>query len=352
MRAHPVRTVCLLLLLCSLGPPSAWAAQAPEAPWAIILGQDAKRPTVAKLLAAQKKARALAWVKPAKGFPKLVASKSLPGLPEGQHVLLLGVCGTKAEAQAARALVRPMVPDVAVQQLTGTAALACPAPNALKAELPADAKAEGTFAFPDAPGLELTVHRVAPSPALACPATDLLLRVVQGDAVLARHVMKGQCAGACNPQEQEAAKARVASLQEKARQGDTMAEMMLKNVSVDCQARQTHFKTVLTELGAPVAVVAQEPAMNSRMPDVGMLVGPGCGKLIVSPYLSGETGAQDLSKVLAKADAEGPEGWKAFSVFVPGRDPTAQAERRHLGHFVWIAPKCEWVTDDEEGQDM
>ncbi|RKG74810.1 hypothetical protein [Corallococcus terminator] len=349
MRTHPVRTVCLLLLSCLLCP---WSARAAEAPWAIVLGQDAKRPAVTKLLAEQKKARAFAWVKPAKGFPKLVASKALPGLPEGQHVLLLGVCGTKEEAQAARALVRPMVPEASVQQLTGPTALACPAPNALKAELPADAKAQGSFAFPDAPGLELTVHRVAPIPALACPTTDLWLRVVQGNAVLARHVMKGQCAGACTPQEQEAAKARVASLQAKARQGDSTAELMLKNVSVDCQARQTHFKTVLTELGQPVAVVAQEPAMSSRMPDVGMLVGPGCGKLIVSPYLSGETGKEDLSKAQAKADAEGQEGWRAFSVFVPGPDPTAVAERRHLGHFVWIAPKCEWVTDDEEGQDM
>ncbi|RYZ36624.1 MAG: hypothetical protein EOO71_31100 [Myxococcaceae bacterium] len=305
MRAPPVRNPCLLLLLCMLCP---WSAGAAEGPWAIVLGQDAKRPAVTTLLAAQKKARAFAWVKPAKGFPKRVASKTLPGLPEGQHVLLLGVCGTQAQAQAARALVRPMVPEVSVQQLTGAAALSCPVPHALKAELPADAKPQGSFAFPDAPGLELTVHRVPPSPALACPATDLLLRVVQGDAVLARHEMKGQCAGACTPREKEAAKARVASLQAKARQGDSTAELMLKSLSVDCEPRQTHFKTVLTELGPPVAVVAQEPEMQNRMPDVGMLVGPGCGKLIVSPYLSGETGKEDLSKAQAKADAEGPEG--------------------------------------------
>ncbi|CAM4257941.1 hypothetical protein G4177_15705 [Corallococcus sp. ZKHCc1 1396] len=348
MRVPPLWNVWLLLL-CALGPRSVLAA---EAPWAIVLGQDAKRPLVAKLLAAQKQARAFAWVKPAKGFPKLVASKALPGLPEGQHVLLLGVCGTKEEAEAARALVRSMVPGVSVQPLTGAAALACPSPNALKEALPADAKAQGTFPFPDAPGLELTVHRVTPSPAPACPTTDLLLRVVRGDAVLARQVMKGQCVGPCTPKQKQEEAARLASLQERARQGDAMAELRLKQGGVACQARQTHFKTVLTGLGPPVAVIAQEPAMHERMRDVGMLVGAGCGRLLVSPYLSGETGTGDLSRAQAKADADGPEGWKAFSVFLPAPDPEAQAGRRHLGHYVWLAPKCEWVTDDAEGQDM
>ncbi|NOK16101.1 hypothetical protein [Corallococcus carmarthensis] len=331
----------LAVLSCVLSSTGALGA---EAPWAVVLGQDAMAPELSTKLAALKKDRAFAWVKPAKGFPKVMAAKALPGLPAEQQFAVLGVCGTKEEAEGAVALVQPWAQDASVQQLTGTAALSCPTPNALKSPLKADAKAEATHPFPDAPGLVLTEHRLNPRTVMECKSSDLLLRVAQGPAVLAEVLMKGRCVGPCTPEAQAQAKERVLALQAQAKQGSTTAELLLKDSATSCMARDAHVKKVLTDLGMPMAVVAiGSPIVSQKKPD-GVLMAPGCGKLVESPYLT-EPGSGDLTLMEVVADQPGPEAWRRFNVSTAGQ---------HMAHLAWNARKCEWEQDDAEpeGQDM
>lgn len=336
----PVWSV-LAVLSCVLSSTGALGA---ESPWAVVLGQDAKAPALSKQLAALKQDRAFAWVKPAKGFPKVMAAKALPGLEEGQQFAVLGVCGTKAEAEGAMALVKPWAQDASVRQLSGSAALACPTANALKSPLKTDAKVEATHPFPDAPGLVLTEQRVNPKTVMECQASDLLLRVSQGASVLAEVLMKGQCVGPCTPEEQAQAKERVMALQAQVKQGSTTAELLLKDSPTACMARDSHVQKVLTDLGMPMAVVAMgSPMLSQKKPD-GVLMAPGCGRLVESPYLTG-SGPDDLTLVEVAADQPGPEAWKRFNVSMAGQ---------HVAHLVWRASRCEWEMDDPEpeGQDM
>ncbi|NOK33514.1 hypothetical protein HMI49_09920 [Corallococcus exercitus] len=337
---RPVWSV-LAVLCCVL---SSTGALGEEAPWVVVLGQDAKVFTAAKQLAAWKQDRVFAWVKPVKGFPKVLAARALPGLPADQQFVVLGVCGTKEEAEGARALVRPWVQGASVQQLTATAALSCPTPNALNSPLKTDAKADATHPFPDAPGLVLTEHRLNPRKVMECRASDLLLRVAQGPAVLAEVLMKGQCVGPCTPEEQLQAKERVAALQAQVKQGSTTAELLLKDSATECMARDSHVQKVITDLGMPMAVVASgSPIVSIKKPE-GVLMAPGCGKLVQSPYLTGP-GSNDLSLVEVEADQPGPEAWKRFNVSAAGQ---------HVAHLVWASSRCEWRSDDPEpeGQDM
>ncbi|MGE6758076.1 hypothetical protein ACQKGO_08710 [Corallococcus interemptor] len=325
---RPVWSV-LAVLSCVLSSTGALGA---EAPWAVVLGQDAKT------LAALKKDRAFAWVKPAKGFPKVM------GLEQGQPFAVLGVCGTKEEAERSMALVKPWAQGASVRQLTGTAALSCPTPNALKSPLKTDVKAAATHPFPDAPGLVLTEHRLNPRTVMQCQSSDLLLRVAQGPAVLAEVLLKGQCLGPCTPEEQAQAKERVLALQAQVKQGSTVAELLLKDTPTACMARDSHVQKVLTDLGMPMAVVALGSGLvNVPRPD-GVLMAPGCGKLVQSPSLTVGS-ADDLSLVEVAADQPGPDAWRRFNVSMAGQ---------HAAHLVWSARKCEWERDDPEpeGQDM
>ncbi|NRD55995.1 hypothetical protein [Corallococcus exiguus] len=337
---RPVWSV-LAVLSCVLSSTGALGA---EAPWAVVLGQDANAPALSKKLAELKKDRALAWVKPAKGFPKVMAAKALPGLEEGQQFAVLGVCGTKEDADRAMALVLPWAQDASVRQLTGTAALSCPTPNALKSPLKTDAKVAASHPFPNAPGLVLTEHRLNPRTVMECQSSDLLLRVAQGPAVLAEVLMKGRCVGPCTPEDQAQAKERVMALQAQAKQGSTTAELLLKDSATSCMARDARVQKVVTDLGMPMAVVAVgSPIVSMKKPD-GVLMAPGCGKLVESPSLT-EPGADDLSLVELMADQPGPEAWKRFNVSTAGQ---------HVAHLVWNARKCEWQSDapEPEGQDM
>ncbi|MHA7633543.1 hypothetical protein [Corallococcus sp. M7] len=338
---RPVWSV-LAVLSCVLSSTGALGA---EAPWAVVLGQDAKAPALSRQLAALKKDRAFAWVKPAKGFPKVMAAKALPGLEAGQQFAVLGVCGTKEDAEAAMALVKPWAQGASVQQLTGTAALSCPTANALKSPRKTDAKVEATHPFPNAPGLVLTEQRVNPKTVMECRASDLLLRVARGSTVLAEVLLEGQCVGDCTPEAQTKAKQRAAELQEMAKQGNTNAALMLKDFTTGCMSRESRVQKVLTDLGVPMAVMGlASPMLSQQKPD-GVLMAPGCGKLVQSPYLTGAAGADDLTQVNVVADQPDPEAWKRFNVSVSGQ---------HAAHLVWNARKCEWAMDDPEpeGQDM
>ncbi|MBN8233584.1 hypothetical protein JYK02_39290 [Corallococcus macrosporus] len=337
---RPVWSV-LAALSCVL---SASGALGAEAPWAVVLEQGAKAPALSKSLAALKKDRALAWVKPAKGFPKVMAAKALPGLPAGRQFAVLGVCGTKEEAEGAMALVRPWARTASVQQLTGDAALSCPTPNALKSPLQTDAKVEATHPFPDAPGLVLTEQRVNPKTVMECKASDLLLRVSHGSTVLTEVLLKGQCLGACSPEEQRTQKVRIAELQASAKQGNQVADQLLKDLTPGCMSRESRVVKVLTELGMPMAAVSLASELESSPMPSGVLMAPGCGKLVQSPYLT-EPGREDLSRVKVVADKPGADAWRRFNVSIADQ---------HAAHLVWTARQCEWRMDDPEpeGQDM
>jgi hypothetical protein len=138
-----------------------------------------------------------------------VASESLPGLAPGLRVLVLGVCGSKETALAARARVLPMVPDAYVKQLSGPAPLACPSPIPLKARLPKGAMQLASLPFKQDKALVLSLYKVNARSVMACKTHDLLFRLEYGREVLTEQTHTGDCTGVCTPEEKKEGEAKV-----------------------------------------------------------------------------------------------------------------------------------------------
>jgi hypothetical protein len=205
-------------------------------PWVVILGSKPQPTEALALLESMKEKKPLEWLTPAEGFPKVIASAALPGLAPGLHVLVLGVCGSRETALAARARVLPMVPDAYVRQLTGPAPLACPTPLPLKTRLPKGAVQLASVPFPQDKALVLSVYKVNERSVMECKTNDLLLRLEYGREVLTQESIEGDCRGFCTPEDKQEGEERIAKIRELIAKGES-SESELDYNFVDCLFR-------------------------------------------------------------------------------------------------------------------
>ncbi len=302
LRTLPTAVLALLLLPWRLeaAPPR---AQPQENPWVIILGSKPQPAEAKALLESMQEKKPLQWLKPAEGFPKVVESASLPGLAPGLHVLVLGVCGSKQAALAARARVLPMVMDAYVKQLTGPAPLACPTPTPLKARLPKDAVRLASVPFQQDKALVLSVYKVNARSVMECKTNDLLFRLEYGREVLTEETLRGDCTGVCTPEEKEEGEERVAEIQKRI-ENDEGSTSELDYNFVSCISLTPEFLGVLGGFDRPVFFVSSVGLAHHDVPkSVVHAVGVLCGKISISDD-DGEPGPHsDPVSYFARAEA-------------------------------------------------
>jgi hypothetical protein len=253
-------------------------------PWVVILGSKPQPTEAQALLESMKEKKPLEWLTPAEGFPKAIASTSLPGLAPGLHVLVLGVCGSREAALAARARVLPMVPDAYVKQLTGPAALACPTPLPLKTRLPKGAVQLASVPFPRDKALVLSVYKVNERSVMECKTNDLLLRLEYGREVLTQESIAGDCRGVCTPGEKQEGEERLARLRQRIAK-DEGSESELDYNFVDCLSFTPKFLGVLGGFDRPLLFVSTEHlAHHDVVKSYVHAAGVTCGKISVSTY--------------------------------------------------------------------
>lgn len=263
-------------------PPAKARAQPAANPWVVILASKAQRAEAEAQLGQMREASAFAWMRPAEGFPKVVETASLPGLKPGLHALVLGVCGSKEAALSARARVFPMVPDAYAKQLTGPAALACPAPVNLPSKLPKGAEQLASVPFEKEKALALTVHRVSQRSVMECQTSDLLIRLVHGRDVLAEGLFKGRCVGSCTPSEKEEGEARLAEIRRRIAEGEG-SESELDYNFTQCMSLTADFLGALGGLGRPTLIVSTEfLGRHDVVYTSASLLAVGCGEISLS----------------------------------------------------------------------
>jgi hypothetical protein len=130
----------------------------------------------------------------------VVESASLPGLAPGLNVLVLGVCGTRETALAARTRVLPMVPDAYVKQLTGPAPLSSPTASPRKSKLSKGAVWLASVPFQQDKALVLSLYKVNERSVMECTTNDLLVRMEYGREVLTEQTLPGDCTRVCTPE--------------------------------------------------------------------------------------------------------------------------------------------------------
>jgi hypothetical protein len=253
-------------------------------PWVVILGSKPQPTEAQALLESVKKKKPLEWLTPAEGFPKVLASASLPGLAPGLHVLVLGVCGSRETALAARARVLPMVPDAYVKQLTGPAPLACPTPLPLKTRLPKGAVQLASVPFQQDKALVLSVYKVNERSVMECKTNDLLFRLEHGREVLTQESLEGDCRGVCTPGEKQEGEERLAAIRERIAK-DEGSESELDYNFVDCLSFTSKFLGVLGGFEQPLLFVSTEhlahhDVVKSNVAAVGVI----CGRISVSAF--------------------------------------------------------------------
>jgi hypothetical protein len=126
------------------------------------------------------------------GYPRVLSSAELPGLPGGRHYVVLGFCEERAEAQAVVKQEQPHAPKARVAATTAEVAESCPGrmtpdsawelqARAWVGERGADAR-RGWFVYR---------HR---NPPAQCPASARWRVVVrEGERVLAQQVLGTTC---------------------------------------------------------------------------------------------------------------------------------------------------------------
>jgi hypothetical protein len=283
LRTIPAAVLALLLLPWQLEA-ATHRAKSPEKPWVVILGSK-PRPTEAQaLFDSMQEKQPLQWLKPAEGFPKILESASLPGLAPGLNVLVLGVCGTRETALAARARVLPMVADAYVKQLTGPAPLACPTSTPLKARLPNGAVQLASVPFKQDKALVLSVYKVNERSVMECKTNDLLIRLEYGREVLAQESLGGDCRGVCAPEEKREGEERMAEIAKRIENDEgSMSELDYNFVA--CQSYTPEFLGVLGGYERPLLFVSTKHlAHHDVLKSYVHAVGVACGKISVSDY--------------------------------------------------------------------
>ncbi|AKQ68504.1 hypothetical protein A176_005416 [Myxococcus hansupus] len=346
--APPLISVALLTFL--LMPGSAVAAapaqkqQVQEKAWAIILASKPQRAEAEAQLAAMQKDRAFTWARPAEGYPQVIESSSLPGLTPGLQVLLLGVCGTKQEAQAARARVLPMVDQAYVKQLTGPAALACPQPIPVTSWLPGNANLLATVPFEKEKSLVLTVHRVRQRKVMECETSDLRVRLSHGKDLLAEQFFEGTCQGACTASEKKEGQRQLDAIRKRIASGDGDESELDANF-VDCQSLTPALKSALGTPGRPLLFI-ETKSLGGHDVVMGNLtsVTVGCGQLQVMDSLNEGLNLDVLGLsfdgVEARPLGQGSEAWKQLELLpkqAPGSTPAA---RKPVATGTWNG--CAW----------
>ncbi|AKJ06042.1 hypothetical protein ATI61_110214 [Archangium gephyra] len=277
LRTLPVAVLALLL-------PWRLEAAAPRAkpqenPWVILLGSKQRPAEAQALLASLEEKKPLQWLKPTEGFPKLVASESLPGLAPGLRVLVLGVCGSRETALAARARVLPMVPDAYVKQLSGPAPLACPNPIPLNARLPKGAVQLASVPFKQDKALVLSLYQVNARSVMECKTHDLLFRLEYGREVLTEQTHTGDCTGVCTPEAKQEGEAKVAEIQKRI-ENDEGSMSELDYNFVECISLTPEFLGVLGGYERPLFFVSSTSLAHHDVPKRTVHpVGVACGEL-------------------------------------------------------------------------
>lgn len=140
MRIHKDLYTAALLLALGAGTARA-EREAPSAPvYAVILDHATDAADAERALNAYK-AKAVPEVRVSEGFPRVSAASELPGLPEGQQYVVLGLCDEKAEALAALKQVQHAAPEARVEATTAQEEVACPGPSAPEAPWELQARA-------------------------------------------------------------------------------------------------------------------------------------------------------------------------------------------------------------------
>jgi hypothetical protein len=298
----PVAVLPLLLLPWRLEA-AAPRTKPQENPWVVILGSKPQPAEAQALLASLEEKKPLQWLKPAEGFPKLVASESLPGLTPGLRVLVLGVCGSKETALAARARVLPMVTDAYVKQLSGPAPLACPTPIPLKARLPKGAVQLASVPFKQDKALVLSVYEVNARSVMECKTNDLLFRLEYGREVLTERTHTGECTGVCTPEGQREGEAKIAEI-EKRIENDEGSTSELDYNFASCISLTPEFLGVLGGYERPLFFMSSTSLAHHDVPRRTVHpVGVACGEITGSAY-SDESGPySDPVKYFTHAEA-------------------------------------------------
>ncbi|WP_375772478.1 hypothetical protein NR798_16840 [Archangium gephyra] len=283
LRTLPAAVLVFLLLPWRLEAATP-RAKPSDNPWVVILGSKPQPAEAQALLDSMQEKKPLQWLKPAEGFPKLFESASLPGLAPGLNVLVLGVCGTRETALAARARVLPMVADAYVKQLTGPAPLACPTSTPLKARLPKGAVQLASVPFTQDKVLVLSVYKVNERSVMECKTNDLLIRLEYGREVLAQESIGGDCRGVCTPEEKREGEERMAEIAKRINNDEGSTSELDYNF-VDCQSYTPEFLGVLGDYERPLLFVSTEHlAHHDVLKSYVHAVGVACGKISVSDY--------------------------------------------------------------------
>lgn len=183
--------------ICLSAPASAAAPKkkAKEA-WVVILGGGKEELDGEKALQSfhQKSPSELKW---AKGYPKVLASSSLPGLNPGFHIAVLGFCADKAQAaEATRALNDTVGGGVYFKKTAGPSDGLCPevkdpAPEGYSLEQETPVATSG----PEAKRAWF-IYTSEPTPDLPedeCETPDYIVQVRQGAKVLAEERFTTRC---------------------------------------------------------------------------------------------------------------------------------------------------------------
>ena len=346
--APPLLSFALLTLL--LMPRLAVAAapsqkpQVQEKAWAIILASKPQRAEADAQLAAMQKDKAFTWVRPAEGYPQVLESSSLQGLTPGLQVLLLGVCGTKQEAQSARARVLPMVEQAYVKQLTGPTALACPQPIPLASKLPGKADLLATVPFEKEKSLVLTVHRVRQRKVMECETSDLRVRLSHGKDLLAEQSFAGDCQGACTASAKKEGQRQLDALRKRIDSGDGDASELDQNF-VDCQSFTPALKSAMGTPGRPLLFI-ETKVLGGHDVVMGNLhsLTVGCGKLQVTDSLNEGLNLDVLGLsfdgVEARPLGQGGDAWKQLELLSKQPPGSPATERKPVASGKWNG--CSW----------
>lgn len=291
--------------LAVAAPPAATRAKPAENPWAIILASKPQDPEVHALQSLLKDKNALQWLKPAEGFPKIVESASMPGLAPGLHVLVLGVCGSKESALAARARVLPMVEDAYVKQLAGAAPLSCPTPVPLKAQPAKGAVRIASVPFKQDKALALTVYKANESSVMECKTNDLLVRLEYKHEVIDELSLKGVCLGACTEAKKQKGEELLAEIRQRIANG-TGSESELDYNFTECQALTSRYLGALRGFDRPLLFVSiEELRHHDVVSSVAGVVGVACGDIVAVPPAeqSSSMSMYDLESYADRAEA-------------------------------------------------
>jgi hypothetical protein len=328
LRTLPTLVLALLLLPWRLEA-AAPRAKPQEKPWVVLLGsrsQPAEAEMLFNSLQAQRQ-RELPWLKPADGFPRIVESASLPGLAPGLKVLVLGVCGTKETALAARAHVLAMVPDAYVKQLTGPAPLSCPTSTPPRSKLPKDAVQLTSAPFKQDKALVLSLYKLNERSVMECKTNDLRVRLEYGREVLAEETLEGTCTGVCTPEAKEEGEEKVEEIQKSIDEEEGSTSELDYNFT-QCISLTPRFLGVLGGYDRPLFFVSSEGLAHHDVPtSVVLAVGVACGKISLSDYEGNGGPHSDPVEYFARAEARRSTGEDAdehrFDIGVSEQAPGA-----------------------------